>query len=191
VSVHQIAANDALVSAQMNEILRRRAESLAQVQEEAAPEETVGLLMFRLGEEWYAVSIDAVREVYNEYTVTRIPCVPDFVLGVINVRGEIVSVTDLGTLIRVPSRSELDIEHELPSAIIVSTGRCVSAIVVDEIGDIVDVSAGALEPPLSTLDKAQAEYMSGSVYVGGLLVGIVNVEKILEPIGESRDGRAS
>jgi purine-binding chemotaxis protein CheW len=191
VSAHGIAANNALVSAQMNDILRRRAESLAQAQEEAASDETVGLLMFRLGEEWYAVTIDAVREIYNEYEVTRIPRVPDFVLGVINVRGEIVSVTDLGTLIRVPSRSELDIEQELPSAIIVSTGECVSAIVVDEIGDIVDVLAGALEPPLSTLDKAQAEYMSGSVYIDGLLIGIVNVDKILEPIGESRDGRAS
>lgn len=189
-SAHGIAANNALVSSQMNDILRRRAESLAQAQEEAASDETVGLLMFRLGEEWYAVTIDAVREIYNEYEVTRIPRVPDFVLGVINVRGEIVSVTDLGTLIRVPSRSELDIEQELPSAIIVSTGECVSAIVVDEIGDIVDVLVGALEPPLSTLDKAQAEYMSGSVYINELLIGIVNVEKILEPIGESRDGRA-
>jgi len=107
------------------------------------------------------------------------------------VRGEIVSVTDLATLIRVPSRSELDIDGQLPSAIIVANDECVSALVVDEIGDIIEVAHGAIEPPLSTLDKAQAEYMAGSVYIDGLLIGVVNIDKILEPIGESRDGRAS
>jgi len=101
------------------------------------------------------------------------------------VRGEIISVTDLGTLIRVPSRTVLDITEQLPSAIIVSREEYVTAIVVDEIGDIIEVPRGAVEPPLSTLDKSQAEFMAGSVYVGSRLIGIVNLEKVLEPIGES------
>jgi chemotaxis signal transduction protein len=67
----------------------------------------------------------------------------------------------------------------------VATDECVTAIVVDEIGDIVDVPRDSVEPPLSTLDKAQAEFVSGSVYVDNQLIGIVNLEKVLEPIGES------
>lgn len=169
----------------MEEVLRRRAESLAQAGEEAVAVETLGLLLFRLGEEWYAVTIDRVREIYNEYEVTRIPRVPDFILGVINVRGEIISVTDIATLMRVPSRTEIDMGGLLPSGIIVSNGECVSAIVVDEIGDIIDVPRDSIEPPLSTLDKAQGEYIAGSVYVDGRLIGVVNLEKALEPIGEN------
>ncbi len=190
-TMHELTATNALMSARANEILRQRAASLAQAPVDEATGESTGLLKFRLGLEWYAVPISGVREIHNEYAVTRIPRVPDSVLGVINVRGEIVSVTDLATLIRVPSRSELDIDGQLPSAIIVANDECVSALVVDEIGDIIDVAHGAIEPPLSTLDKAQAEYMAGSVYIEGLLIGVVNIDKILEPIGESRDGRAS
>ncbi len=190
-SSHELIAANALLSAQASEILKRRAASLAQSPDEEVSAESTGLLKFRLGQEWYAVPIAMVREIHNEYVVTRIPRVPDYILGVINVRGEILSVTDLGSLIRVPSRSVLDIDGELPSAIIVADEECVSALVVDEIGDIVDVAQEAIEPPLSTLDKSQAEYMSGSVFIDDLLIGVVNIEKILEPIGESRDGRAS
>ncbi|MBF4509856.1 MAG: purine-binding chemotaxis protein CheW [Aeromicrobium sp.] len=176
----------AMLQAQhMREVLKERAESLAQVGEEASAVETVGLLLFRLGEEWYAVGIDRVREILNEYEVTRIPRVPDFILGVINVRGEIVSVTDIATLMRVPSRTEVDLDGVLPSAVIVANESCVSAIVVDEIGDIVDVPVDSLEPPLSTLDKTQGEYIAGSVYIDARLIGIANLDKVLEPIGEN------
>ncbi len=117
--------------------------------------------------------------------VTRIPRVPDFILGVVNVRGEIVSVTDLGTMIRVPSRTQRALDDALPSAIIIANERCVSAVVVDEIGDITEVPRGDVEPALSTLDRAQAEFVAGSVYLDGRLIGIVNLDKVLEPIGDN------
>ncbi|MRR13494.1 hypothetical protein EG835_13815 [bacterium] len=169
----------------ISEILRRRAESLAQTQGEEASQETRSLLLFSLGEEWYAFPIEGVREIYNEYQVTRIPRVPEFILGVVNVRGEIVSVTDLGAMMRVPSRAQRSIDQELPSAIIVGNSSCVTAVVVDEIGDIAEVPRGAAEPALSTLDKAQAEFVAGSIYIDERLIGIVNLDKVLEPIGDN------
>lgn len=167
----------------MNEVLRRRAESLAQTQEEETVAQSRGLLLFRLGEEWYAFPIEHVREIYNDYTVTRIPRVPGFILGVVNVRGEIMSVTDLGEMIRVPSRTVWDRLGEMPTAIIVSNDHCLTAVVVDEIGGITEVARDAIEPALSTLDKSTAEYIAGSVYLDEHLVGIVNLDKVLEPIG--------
>lgn len=174
-----------LESAQFAEVLRRRAESLAQEQEEESQGDTLGLLLFRLAEEWYAFPVEGVREIHNEYKVTRIPRVPEHILGVINVRGEILSVMDLATLIGVPSRTVRDIGAELPSAIIVANEKCVSAVVVDEIGDIAEVQGDAVEPSLSTLDRARAEFIGGSVYLDNRLVGIVNLEKVLEPIGDT------
>lgn len=175
---------DSLRNAQVAEVLRRRAESLAQSEHEETSAEARGLLLFRLGEEWYAFPIEGVREIYNDYVVTRIPRVPEFILGVVNVRGEITSVTDLGIMMRVPSRTQRDGEGELPSAIVVANECCVTAVVIDEIGDIVEVPKDAIEPALSTLDKAQAEFVAGSVYVDDRLVGIVNLDKVLEPVGE-------
>lgn len=174
-----------LKNGRIAEVLKRRAESLAQAQDEETSLETRSLLLFSLGEEWYAFPIEGVREIYNEYLVTRIPRTPEFILGVVNVRGEIISVTDLGTMIRVPSRTQRDVNGALPSAIIVANDHCVSAVVVDEIGDIVEVPNDAVEPALSTLEKSQAEFVAGSIYVDERLIGIVNLDKVLEPIGDN------
>ena len=163
-----------------HEVLRKRAESLAQAQEEEVTADARSLLLFRLGEEWYAFPIEGVREIYNDFLVTRIPRVPEFILGVVNVRGEIMSVTDLGTMIRVPSRTQHSDVEELPSAIIVANEHCVTAVVVDEIGDIAEIPKGDVEPALSTLDKTQAEFVAGSVYIDGRLIGIVNLDKVLQ-----------
>lgn len=178
-------AAEMLKNERIAEVLRRRADSLAQAQDEESIRETRALLLFSLGEEWYAFPIEGVREIYNDYLVTRIPRTPEFILGVVNVRGEIISITDLGTMMRVPSRTQRDIDSALPSAIIVANDDCVSAVVVDEIGDIVEVPHDAIEPALSTLEKSQAEFVAGSVYIDSRLIGIVNLDKVLEPIGDN------
>ncbi len=162
------------------EVLRRRAESLAQEAESEEARDFMGLLLFRLGEEWYAVKVEDVREIHQEYHITPIPCVPDFILGVINIRGEIISVTDIARLMGVGSIS--DDEGILP-AIVIQNDECATAMVVDEIGDITDVSKDGIEPPVSTMDKTQAEFVSGSVYIGERLIGLMNVDRILLPVG--------
>lgn len=161
------------------EILRERAESLAAEQQEEAAEDITSLLMFALGEEWYAVPIGSVREIYNEYLVTPVPCVPQFILGVINIRGEIVSVTDVRQLLRL-APGEI---HDALPVIVVANDICATALVVDEIGDIVDIPASGLEAPIATLDKSQAAFVAGSVYIDGRLVGLLDLEAVLTPIG--------
>jgi purine-binding chemotaxis protein CheW len=172
------------IAQQSLDILRTRAESLALAEDVETTVETMGLLLFRLGEEWYAVPIAGVREIINDFVLTPIPRVPEFIRGVMNVRGEIVSVTDIALLMRIASDGHR-FERELPAAIIVRTDLCVSALVVDEIGDIVEVARDAVEPPLATLDRSQVEFISGSVYLEGKLIGIVNLDRVLEPIGEN------
>lgn len=163
------------------EVLRRRAASLATEQSEEVADDRVGLLAFQLGPEWYAVSVESVREIYNEYRVTRIPCVPSFIRGVINIRGEIISVTDIASLMGTagtPDSGE-------GCAIVIQNDECVTAMVVNAIADIVEVPREAIEPPLSTIDKGQAEFVTGSVFLDGRLVAVLNTEKVLEPIGAS------
>jgi purine-binding chemotaxis protein CheW len=165
------------------EILARRARSLAL---EAVEEETVGrlvLLLFRIGAEWYAVRLTAVREIFQEYEVTKIPCVPGFILGVVNVRGEILSVTDPAKMMGIG-----DIRFTggvMAPAVVIADDDVATALVVDEIGDIVEVAEDALEGPVSIIDRSQAEFIAGSAVVEGSMVGLINVERILEPIGSA------
>jgi purine-binding chemotaxis protein CheW len=163
----------------MDAILRRRAESLAAEQDVEAAADVLSILLFGVGEEWYAVAIEAVREIYNEYLVTPVPCVPSFILGVINIRGEILSVTDIRQLLRLAAA---DVESRAP-VIVVENGRCSTALLVDGIGDIVDIPRGSIEPPVSTLDKSQTAFVAGSVYYDGRLIGLLNLDEVLAPIG--------
>jgi purine-binding chemotaxis protein CheW len=162
------------------EVLARRAASLAQEAVDDNAGDQVALLLFRLGVEWYAVRVSDVREIYQEYEVTPVPCVPEFIQGVVSIRGEILSVTDLAKTMGVGSAFA---EGHQPPAIVVNNCDVATAMVVDEIGDIIELPQGGLEAPVSIIDRSQAEFVLGSVYVDGTLVGVVNVDRVLEPVG--------
>jgi len=167
----------------LDDILRQRAESLAAEQAQSADEMHDDVLLFSLGEESYGVRIGQVREIYNEYAITPIPCVPDFIVGVINIRGEIVSVTDLSKLMGAGGAVEPESEGEQPPVIVVAEGPVCTALMVDAIGAIVQIARGAVEPPLAVADKVQSEYVAGEFYTGGQLVALVGIGRILTPVG--------
>lgn len=163
--------------------LRQRAESLAHVGVDEITGVLVGLLLFRLGEEWYSVKVEDVREIYREYEITPIPCTPASILGVVNIRGEMVSVTDLAKL--------MGLGQFVPGtvaapAVVLQNAEVVTAIVVDEIGDIIEVEEERIEPPLSIIDRVNAQFVIGSVYHQERLVGVVNANSVLVPIGSTK-----
>lgn len=162
------------------QVLRRRADSLGRETIEEESSGRLALLLFRLGEEWYAIRVADVREIFQEYQLTYVPGVPDFVLGVVNVRGEILSVTDPAKMMGI-GEVALGTEVQAP-AIVVSNGEVVTALLVDEIGDIADVPNQALEPPVSIIDRGQAEFIAGSVHLEDSMVGLLHAERVLEPI---------
>lgn len=166
------------------EILTKRAESLSKETLEEEVSDRLSLLLFRIGEEWYCVRVGDVREIFQEYEITRVPCVPNYVLGVVNVRGEILSVTDPSTLMGLGSIT--GITGENPPAIVIVNDEVATAVVVDEIGDIAEVPSEAMEPPVSIIDRAQAEFIAASVHVGGTMVGLISIERMLEPIVSGR-----
>lgn len=166
------------------DVLRERADSLARESVDEQATDVVSFLLFRIGDEWYAIPVGSVREIYQEYDVTQIPCVPSHILGVVNVRGEILSVTDPATLMSIGEIKGQD--GQQPPAIVVVHEDIVTALVVDEIGDIVEATSAQVEPPIATIDRKQAEYITGSLHFDHTIVGLVSVERVLEPITTAR-----
>lgn len=163
-----------------DDILRRRADSLARESLDEEVSDSVSILLFRIAEEWYAVKVQDVREIFQEYAVTIIPCVPDYILGVVNVRGEILSITDPARLMRI---GHIEIVGDIhPPAVVVASGDVVTGLVVDEIGDIVEIPNEAIEPPVSIIDRSQAEFIAGSVHLEGQMIGLIGIERVLEPV---------
>jgi purine-binding chemotaxis protein CheW len=165
---------------EVEEVLRRRAEALARKAEEDTTLQRSSLLVFRVGAFWYAVGVEAIREIFRDYEVAAIPCAPEFVRGVVSIRGEIVSVTDAATLMGVASAAG---SGATSAAVVLENAECTTALLVDEVGGIIDVPASGVEPPLPAMEHAGAEYVTATVFLGDRLVSVVNVDRVLQPIG--------
>lgn len=139
-------------------ILRERAQSLARVPSAGpAAESTLDLLEFRLASERYGLETRYVHEVHPLRELTPLPCTPEFVLGIVNVRGRILPVLDLKKFFQLPDQGLTDLHR-----IIHLRGNGL------ELGLLADVMVGVrrvpldrLQPSLPTLTGIRAEYLKG------------------------------
>lgn len=147
-----------LSPAKKREILKYRSKTLAQ---EPAPEVTtekiIVVLEFRLADERYAVESEYVREVIRLRELTLLPCTPPFILGIINVRGQILTVIDIKKFFDLPEKGIGD----LNKVIIVKMGEMELGILADEIFGNLNISLDELQPTLPTLTGIREDYLKG------------------------------
>lgn len=161
-------------------ILRQRAEALAAPAEQEQATGHSPALLFRVGEQWFAVDVSHVREIFQDLSVTRLPCVPGHVVGVVNVRGEIISVTDPARLLGLSSGA-VQVDQSTP-AIVLNSDGVVTALVVDEIGDIAQIDPTDYEAASGIVDRVQAAYLTACVFYEGAMIGVLAADRVLEPV---------
>jgi purine-binding chemotaxis protein CheW len=160
------------------DLLEARAAELAAV-EEPETGETLGALVVSVQDDRYALPLPAVREVVSEYQLTPVPCAPHAVRGVINLRGEIVSVTDLGILLGL--RAETVVRRS--PLVVLTDGAVTTALLVDAVTDIAHVPGDAMTPPLAVADRVHADAVSGSFQTEGGPVALLEPAALLVPVG--------
>jgi purine-binding chemotaxis protein CheW len=139
-------------------ILKTRAKNLARErQADGRDQEHLDILEFVLAYERYAIESSWVREVYPLKELTPLPGTPSFVLGIINVRGQIVSVVDLKRFFDLPARGLTD----LNKVIIISDGRMEFGLLADAVSGVRQVPVPEIQPPLPTLTGVRGEYLKG------------------------------
>jgi purine-binding chemotaxis protein CheW len=140
------------------EILRARARILARERDDReAEEDCLQVVEFQLAHERYAVESAHVREAYPLRDPTPLPCTPEFVLGIINVRGQILTVIDLKRFFGLPA-GELG---EQSKVIIVQGDGMVLGILADSIVGVRTVPRRDLQPALPTLTAVCTAYLQG------------------------------
>jgi purine-binding chemotaxis protein CheW len=140
------------------QILKARAKALAHpVESRPHTEADLEVIEFGLAQERYALPTAAVREVYPFKDLTPLPCTPPFVLGVINVRGQILPVIDIKKFFDLPQQGITD----LHKVIIVQHEAMELGILADLIVGVRTVSLNALQPSLPTLMGIREEYLKG------------------------------
>ncbi|HEY4037979.1 MAG TPA: chemotaxis protein CheW [Burkholderiaceae bacterium] len=139
-------------------ILKARAEALARPLAQAdSQDRQYEVVEFALAYENYAIESSFVREVYPLTDLTPVPCTPSFVLGIVNVRGEIVSVIDIKKFFDLPEKGLTD----LNKAIILQSDSMTFGILADLIVGVRTVAARDIQPPPATLTGIREQYLMG------------------------------
>jgi purine-binding chemotaxis protein CheW len=155
------------------QLLKARARELARDSEkEKTVGESIEVVEFLLAYEKYGIESSYIREICPLKELTPVPCTPPFVLGIMNLRGEIISVIDIKRFFDLPDRGLTD----LNKVIILRNKKMEFGILADVILGVLRVPRGNLQPMLPTLTGIREEYLKG---VTGDRLTILDAEKLL------------
>ena len=143
----------------INEILEQRAIQLARQDrsEELSDENSIQVVEFVMAGETFGIELQYIREVYPLSDFTPLPSTPPFVIGIINVRGQILSIIDLKHYFGIASSGITDLNR----VIIVHSVDMEFGILADEIIGVRRVDLQDMQSSLPTLTGTQAEYLLG------------------------------
>lgn len=139
------------------------------------------LVTFRLGEELYGVNIMDVKEIVSLQNIRAIPNAPYYMVGILNLRGEIIPIIDLHRRFHIGTENgdaELD---ELESGFIILNihGRQIG-IIIDRVSRVVSVEQSEIQEPPQMMGGIGSEYISGVVREENAYLIILNTQKLFD-----------
>lgn len=168
-----------LLFAATEELVLATDDSYANLLREQTGAETSGsnqYLAFHLGSEEYALGIRQISEIIKVREFTDIPRAPDFILGIISLRGVVVPIYDL------QKRLNLGVAEILPASRIVvcQQGDVSVGFLVDSINQVVKLSDNELEPPPGVLSGLDREMVAGIGRYQGRMIILLNLQSVLD-----------
>ncbi len=136
-------------------------------------------LTFMLGGEVYAIGILSIKEIIEYGQLTEVPRMPEFIRGVINLRGSVVPVIDLGARF---GKASTNIGRRTCVVIIeieTGDGQPVVGVMVDAVNEVLDIPAAEIEPPPSFGARIRADFIKGMGKVEGKFVIILETSRVL------------
>ena len=144
------------------------------------PEEELRICLFSMGEELYAIPVEALTEIIISQNIFPVPTTPPHVLGVINLRGNIVPIVDIRETLSLPRKST-------PGQIaIIKHGPVIIGIVVDSVSEVVAVPMNkVLSIPADAggqAGKGRSRFLKSIIQREGDVAALLDVQRILEEI---------
>jgi purine-binding chemotaxis protein CheW len=133
------------------------------------------LISFAIGDDQYGVDIMAVREIKGWTEITHLPRQPDYVRGVLNLRGVIVPIIDL----RCRFGQGLTQATPLHIVIIVQIAAKPVGLLADRVLDIVSLDEIQIQPIPKVVQGARQEFLSGLVTVGSTMIALIDLQNLL------------
>jgi purine-binding chemotaxis protein CheW len=152
-----------------------KGENMTLAQEAALAAAEQQLVVFELSRESYGVDIGAVNTIIRMQSITHVPRAPEFVEGVINLRGSIVPVIDLRRRFGLSAHEETKASR----IVVVETAVGLVGIVVDAVTETLSLSPEAIEPPSSVVTTTESHYLRGVAKLEERLIILLAIEKLL------------
>ncbi len=128
---------------------------------------------FKLGEYFFGIDILQVQEIIRRLSFTRIPLAPSLIEGLVNLRGQIVTAIDLRQRIGLSVRPE----DKSPIHVVVRIEDGSASLMVDEIGDMMELGDEAFEAPPDTVQGPARELISGVYKLENRLLLVLDIDK--------------
>lgn len=138
------------------------------------------LVTFRVGEQDFCLDISFVREIRGWTPATVLPHAPDFVLGVINLRGAIVPIVDLASRLGLGA-TQPDDRHVIVIAVV---GQQTVGFLVDSVADIIGVAPAAIQPTPEVASQSTVLFIKGVIALEDRMLRLIDISTILPPISE-------
>ncbi len=135
--------------------------------------DTLQFCTFLLKDQVFGIPVQQVQEVLKGQDMTRVPLVPDVISGLINLRGQIVMAVDLRRRFGMENRAD----SVVPLNVVVRTEEGAVSLLVDEIGDVLEVEEAAFQDAPSTLHGAQRELVKGVYQLPDHLMLVLDTER--------------
>lgn len=133
------------------------------------------LVTFNLGKEEFAVPILQIQEINRLVDITKVPRSPDFVEGVINLRGKVIPIIDLRKRFGLP---QAELGKYARIVVVNMEGRMVG-LIVDSVSEVLRLSEDAIEPAPPVVAGIDSEYIRGLGKLDGRLLIMLDLSKIL------------
>jgi purine-binding chemotaxis protein CheW len=158
-------------------------ETLVKKAEKAADRkhQTTQLIVFRLGEEEYALHIDQIKEVVITPHITRMPQTPSFVRGVANIRGNIIAIIDLEEKFGIRRQVETENENQGNYTLVIESEEYKMGVLVKEVPNTLAVSEADIEDTTNVIQDSGVDqgYVKGVVKYGNRLLILIDIFKIM------------
>ena len=132
---------------------------------------------FQVGRETYGVPIKSLHEIVRVPEITVVPDAPDYLEGVINLRGKIVSVMDLRKRF---GEKQVGLKRQNRILVVEHSGR-LAGLIVDSASEVLKIPADAVEAPPAVFQDGGLNCVTGLAKVGGRLVVLLDMSKLLAP----------
>lgn len=136
-------------------------------------------LTFTLGSEGYGVGILSVREIIGVMEITPVPHTPEYIKGVVNLRGKVIPVLDLRLKFGMPSKDYDERTCVIVVEVRAQSGPVQVGLVVDSVSEVINIAAAEIEPPPSLGSSSESDSILGMAKIKGEVKILLDVDKVV------------